>query len=58
VNDVVNLNRVRKAKARAEARDVAARNRVSFGLTRDQKAAASAAREKSDKALDAHKREP
>jgi len=58
VAEIVNLNRARKAKAGDRAKARAAENRVSFGRTKGQKAAASAAKAKSDAVLDGHKREP
>jgi hypothetical protein len=58
VNDVVNLNKARKAKARADAAVAAARNRLVHGQTKSEKAAVSASRAKADRILDAHKRDP
>ena len=40
--DVVNLNRFRKAKARADDKRQAAANRVAFGRSKTEKAAAKA----------------
>ncbi|WP_151717281.1 DUF4169 family protein [Gemmobacter serpentinus] len=55
--EVVNLNQIRKAKARQEARAEADANAVKFGRTKAQKAreAADAARAKSE--LDGKKRD-
>jgi hypothetical protein len=58
MNDVINLNRARKRKARAAAGAGAAANRLLFGLTKTEKAAAHASKAKADRALEAHKREP
>lgn len=54
----VNLNRVRKARAKAEAKTRAAENRVAFGRTGDEKALAQARQDKAARDLDAKKREP
>jgi hypothetical protein len=58
VTQIANLNRARKAKARAEARVQAAHNRAAFGRMKAQKTADHTAKAKSDAALDGHKREP
>jgi hypothetical protein len=54
----INLNKVRKARARSEAAARAAVNRAAHGLTKVQKSSAAAVREKAAALLDAHKREP
>lgn len=57
MTEPVNLNKVRKAKARAEAGALAASNRVKFGRTKGEKQA-EAKREAQRKALlDGAKRE-
>ena len=56
--EIVNLNRAKKAKARAEAQVEAAQNRVRFGRTKAQKAVSRVEKAKSDALLDGHKREP
>ena len=53
----VNLNRVRKDKARAEKRARADENAVKFGRTKAEKARHSGAADKADRDLDGHKRE-
>lgn len=53
----VNLNRVRKDKARAEKRARADENAVKFGRTKAEKARDGAAADKAGKHLDGHKRE-
>lgn len=53
----VNLNQIRKAKARADAKATAARNRVTFGRTKAEKSLADARRDKAARALDAVRRE-
>ena len=55
--DLVNLNRARKAKARAEKDAQAAANRVKFGRTKGQKAADAAAAERAARAVDQARRE-
>jgi hypothetical protein len=58
MNEVVNLNRARKARARAVARVRAAENRVVFGRSKAEKEADLVIRANSDRELDGHKREP
>ncbi len=53
----VNLNRFRKARAKAEVKAKAAENRVAFGRTKAEKALADARREKAARELDAQRRE-
>jgi hypothetical protein len=55
--EIVNLNKARKTKARAQKEVVAAENRVRFGRTKAEKAKVSAERERIDKTLDGSKRE-
>ena len=54
---VINLNKTRKAKARAGAKVQAGANAVKFGRTKGEKAAAAAAEQKHAKALDGARRE-
>lgn len=54
----INLSKVRKARARADAQAKAAQNRASFGRTRAQKAAEASARDAAARALDGSRREP
>lgn len=58
MNDIVNLNKARKAKGRADARVEAARNRVIHGQTKSETAAARASQAKAKRIIDAHKRDP
>ena len=58
MTDPVNLNRFRKARAKADDKARAAENRAAFGRTRAEKELAEARREKAGRALDAKKREP
>ncbi len=53
----VNLNRVRKEKARAEAKARAAENAVKFGRTKADKDLEKARAEQARKTLDAHRKE-
>ena len=54
----INLNKARKARSRAAARDQAARNRVVHGRTKAEKAATEEARKLADLRLDGALREP
>ena len=53
--DIINLNRVRKQKARAERKAEAAENRVRFGRTRAEREAAKALTEKAGRDIAAHR---
>jgi hypothetical protein len=53
--EIVNLNRVRKAKAKAESARRAERNRAAFGRSKAEKQADQAARAAEDSRLDGHK---
>lgn len=55
--DLINLNKARKAKQRAEAERKAAENRVIFGRTKAQRQADSAAAAAAARRLDALRRE-
>lgn len=57
MNSPVNLNRVRKDRAKAEAKATAAGNRVKFGRSKAEKSLAEARRDKAAKALDDLKRD-
>lgn len=57
MGNVTNLNRFRKAKARADKRDQADENAVRFGRTKAQKQAEAAAADKTRRDLDGHQRE-
>lgn len=57
MSEVVNLNRFRKAKARADARSSAAENRALHGRTRAEKALETARRDKAARDLDGARRE-
>jgi hypothetical protein len=58
VSAPINLNKVRKAKAKSEAKTLAAENRAKFGRTRAQKTAAQAEADKLAREVEGHKREP
>ena len=55
--EIVNLNRARKARARAEAAGKAEANRAKFGRTKAQKEAEAADQARRDTLLDGAKRE-
>jgi hypothetical protein len=56
--EIVNLNRVRKDKAKADRDAKATENRVVFGRTKAEKQKAAAEKRIAEKIIDAHKREP
>ena len=58
MNTPVNLNRVRKEKARAAKKARADENAVKFGRTKPEKELEKARAEQARKALDAHRKEP
>jgi hypothetical protein len=58
VNTPVNLNRVRKDKARAEAKARAAENAVKFGRTKAEKDLDKARADQAARVLDQHRKEP
>lgn len=55
--EIINLNRFRKAKAKAEAGRKAEANRVLHGRTKAEKEARAAAAEKDERELDGKKLE-
>lgn len=55
---VINLNKVRKQKAREAAEVQAAENRIRFGRTKAEKARDAAAETESQRKLDLLRREP
>ncbi|ADL01467.1 DUF4169 family protein [Brevundimonas subvibrioides] len=55
--EIVNLNRARKDRAKTEATSQAKANRVLHGLTKDQRDAARAERERLSRLLDQTRRE-
>ncbi|PVA09231.1 DUF4169 domain-containing protein [Pelagivirga sediminicola] len=54
----INLNRARKARARAKGKALADENAVRFGRTKAQKTLERSTAQKSAQKLDNHKREP
>lgn len=52
----VNLNKARKARAKAEAQAKAAQNRVAFGLTKSERTVSKLEAERARRALEAKKR--
>jgi hypothetical protein len=58
MSELVNLNRARKAKARADKAALAAANRVKHGRTKAEKLAAKAEAERAARQLDQTRREP
>jgi hypothetical protein len=50
--EIVNLNRFRKERERAEKTKSAEENRVKFGRTKDEREVAEANAQKADKTLD------
>ncbi len=57
MSQIINLNRARKAKARAENRQQADANAARFGRTKAQKAREEADRQRAEAQLDGHERE-
>jgi len=57
VSEIINLNRARKARVKAEAARTAEANRVRRGRTRAEKEAARRELERTARALDQAKRE-
>ena len=53
--EIVNFKRAKKARARAQADEKAAANRVTFGTPKAQRDLAKARREKDAGKIDAHK---
>lgn len=55
--EIVNLNRARKARAKAQAGEQAAENRVRFGRRRAEREAAAAREAKARRELEGKKRD-
>lgn len=55
MGEVVNLNRFRKARAKADAEKLAEENRASFGRTKAEKRQTSGERDRADQDLDGKK---
>jgi hypothetical protein len=58
MSNVVNLNKVRKAREQALAKEQARENRAKFGRTKADKSRTEAENEKADRTLDGAKRDP
>jgi hypothetical protein len=58
VSDIVNLNKARKAKARADALAKAAENRIKFGRPKSQTELERKRREKAARELEGNRRDP
>lgn len=56
--EIINLNRVRKARAKDQARADAEANRARHGRTRAERETAEKARDIAARHLDGHRREP
>jgi hypothetical protein len=56
--EIVNLKRRRKLKARAEAEEEAAANRISHGRSKAERNLARAEHDAARRKLEGHKREP
>ena len=57
MGDVVNLNRARKQRAKADGKATAAANRAAHGRSRAEREAADRERERAARLLDGSKRE-
>jgi nucleotide-binding universal stress UspA family protein len=57
VSEIINLNKARKARARAAGKAQAAENRVAFGRPKQETALEKARREKAARTLDGKKLE-
>ena len=57
MGEIVNLNRARKAKARAAAKTTAEENRIRFGRTKAEKDGTRREAERADRAIEGHRLE-
>ena len=57
MGEIVNLNRARKAKARAAAKTTAEENRIRFGRTKAEKDGLRREAERADRAIEGHRLE-
>jgi hypothetical protein len=55
MGDVVNLRQARKRVNRARKAEIAAENRVVFGMTKGERGKIEAEREKAERGLEAHR---
>lgn len=58
MGEIINLNRARKARAKAEDKALAAVNRVAHGRSKAEKTLSALERERPEKQLDGQKLEP
>jgi hypothetical protein len=58
MSTVINFNKARKQKARADAEKLAAENRVRFGRTKEQKQREHAEQAEAQRRMDQLRREP
>ncbi len=56
MSEIINLNKARKTRDKADAKSRAEENRVKFGRTKAEKTAAHRESETRERHLDAHKR--
>lgn len=57
MNDIINLNKARKAKAQSDRKTVAASNRAKFGQAKSATSLEKARKAMADRLLDQNKRE-
>ena len=53
--DIINLNKARKARAKAEKEAIAAQNRITFGRTKAERTKITAEKQKAEQLLNGHK---
>ena len=58
MGDLINLNRARKARAKAEAAKTAADNRRKFGMTKAEKQAITESKQRLERHLEGHRLDP
>lgn len=56
--EIINLRRARKAKARTEREKEAEANRLAFGRTKAERKVTEAERDRADRMIEGHRREP
>ena len=55
--EIINLNRMKKARDKADAKSLATQNRAKFGRTKSEKDAERQSAEASKRHIDGHKRD-
>lgn len=58
MGDLINLNRARKARAKAEAAQKAADNRLKFGMTKAEKQTIADSKKRLDRHVEGHRLDP